>query len=138
MSRGTLACAFCDGALGNERIGETDRFLALADGFPASPGHTLIVPRRHVESLADLAADEIGEAFGLVGEARALIDAAYEPDGYNIGINDGRAAGRTVDHLHIHLIPRYVGDVDDPRGGVRLILPGLSPDLWSRREADRG
>ncbi len=124
-------CVFCNGALANERIAESPRFLALADGYPVSPGHARIVPREHVVSLADLTADALGEAFGLLAKARTLIDAAYRPDAYNVGINDGRAAGRTVDHLHIHLIPRYEGDVPDPRGGVRLILPGPSPDLWS-------
>lgn len=124
-------CVFCDSALGNERLAQSPRWLALADGYPASPGHALIVPRRHVVSLFDLASDEVAEAYALLAEVRALVDAAYAPDGYNVGVNDGPAAGRTVHHLHIHLIPRYQGDVPDPRGGVRLILPGPSPDLWS-------
>lgn len=126
-------CVFCDGALGNERLTQSPGFLALVDAHPVSPGHALVVPRRHAVSLFELAGDEVAEAFGLLAEARALIDAAYSPTAYNVGINDGTAAGRTVHHLHIHLIPRYAGDVPDPRGGVRLILPGPSPDLWSDR-----
>ncbi len=124
-------CVFCDGAPANERIAQSRRFLALFDGYPRSPGHTLIVPRRHAVSLGELTTDEIGEAFALLAEARNRIDARYDPAAYNVGINDGRAAGRTVDHLHIHLIPRYDGDVVDPRGGVRNILPGPSPDEWT-------
>lgn len=126
-------CVFCAGAPGNERLTQSPRFLALVDGHPVSPGHALIVPRRHVVSLFDLAPDEMVEAYALLAEARVLVDAAYAPSAYNVGVNDGPAAGRTVHHLHIHLIPRYWGDVPDPRGGVRLILPGPSPDEWSDR-----
>lgn len=128
-------CVFCKGAPNNERLTQSSRFLALLDGHPVSRGHTLIVPRWHVVSLFELGSDGMAEAYSLLRQARALVDAAHRPDGYNIGINDGAAAGRTVHHLHIHLIPRYLGDVPDPRGGVRNILPGPSPDLWSARPA---
>lgn len=125
-------CVFCNGAPSNERLAESERFLAIADGYPVSPGHALIVSREHVESLRDLEPDEMAEAFVLLVEVCKLIDAERDPDGYDFGVNDGRAAGRTVDHLHIHVIPRYWGDVPDPRGGVRNIIPsGPSPDLWS-------
>ena len=102
------------------------RPLAIArhDMFPVSKGHTLIIPRRHVVSFFDTTADERSEMLGLLDEIRALLDREHRPDGYNIGINDGAAAGQTVMHLHVHLIPRYAGDAADPRGGVRWIVPG--------------
>lgn len=123
-------CIFC-GDPTADRITDTSRFYAKWDGFPLSRGHALVIPKRHVVSLFELTTDEVAEAYGLLAHVRALVGRAHQPDGYNVGVNDGRAAGRTVDHLHVHLIPRYSGDVSDPRGGVRNILPGPSPDLWS-------
>jgi diadenosine tetraphosphate (Ap4A) HIT family hydrolase len=125
-------CVFC--RVANEVLAVSPRFRALLDSYPLSPGHALIVPKRHVVSLFDLMPDEVAEAYGLLAEAANILTYRYEVDGFNVGVNDGRAAGRTVDHLHIHLIPRYVGDVADPRGGVRNILPGPSPDLWAGKE----
>jgi diadenosine tetraphosphate (Ap4A) HIT family hydrolase len=95
----------------------------MADSFPVSPGHTLIVPARHIQTLFD-ATDEEQRAllFGL-RQARELVEATRKPDGYNIGINQGDAGGQTVAHLHLHLIPRYRGDRADPRGGIRWVLP---------------
>ncbi len=106
--------------------------LVIRDGYPISPGHTLIIPRRHVSSFFDLHAGERTDLLSLLDEARQALDAELRPDGYNIGINDGPAAGQTVDHLHIHLIPRYTGDQADPRGGVRWIVPEKA-DYWSKR-----
>lgn len=128
---GPPACIFCDGAAGNERLAGSPRFLAVLDGYPLTPGHTLVIPRAHVVSLFELTPAEVGEAYNLLSEARTLIQARHAPDGFNVGVNDGAAAGRTVHHLHIHLIPRYAGDVPDPRGGIRLMMPGPSPDLWA-------
>lgn len=104
-------------------IHETERTLALWDGFPLSPGHALIVPRRHVPSWADASPDERRELTDTIAVVQALIDARHGPAGYNVGFNDGPAAGQTVPHLHIHVIPRYPGDVPDPRGGLRWVLP---------------
>jgi diadenosine tetraphosphate (Ap4A) HIT family hydrolase len=104
--------------------------VALRDGYPVSPGHTLIVPRRHVASLVDLSAEEWAAIGTLLRVARAALDATLAPQGYNVGVNDGPAAGQTVMHLHVHLIPRYHGDVTDPRGGVRWVLPAKA-DYWS-------
>lgn len=115
-------CPFC--ILPATRIvGETGLAVAVRDGFPVSPGHTLIVPRRHVFTFFDTNAAERKDMLLLLDEAKAKIDAEFRPDGYNIGINDGPAAGQTIAHLHIHLIPRYTGDAPDPRGGVRWVLP---------------
>jgi diadenosine tetraphosphate (Ap4A) HIT family hydrolase len=116
------ACPFCH--LTKERILlENEHSIAVYDGFPVSIGHTLIIPRRHCQSCFDLSQDELYASIELLTAAKKLIDSAYSPLGYNIGINDDPAAGQTVPHCHIHLIPRYAGDRDDPRGGVRWILP---------------
>ena len=115
-------CPFC--TIATARIvGETGLAAAITDGFPVSPGHTLIIPRRHVRSFFETTAAERDDMLRLLDEAKARLDAELHPDAYNIGINDGPAAGQTVGHLHIHLIPRYNGDGRDPRGGVRWVLP---------------
>jgi diadenosine tetraphosphate (Ap4A) HIT family hydrolase len=106
--------------------------LIIRDGYPISPGHTLIIPRRHVDSFFNLTADEKLDLLGLIEIAKAGTDEEFKPDSYNLGINDGPAAGQTVPHLHIHLIPRYLGDVPDARGGVRWIIPDKA-DYWSKR-----
>ncbi len=97
--------------------------LALLDGYPISPGHTLIVPKRHIASLFEATLEEQQALLMTLNEARSLLQQEYQPDGFNIGINDGEAAGQTVGHLHIHLIPRYRGDCADPRGGIRWLFP---------------
>ena len=105
-------------------IRRTEQVLVLADGFPVSPGHALVVPRRHVAGLFDLDADEQAAVWSMVAEVRAELAQGLTPDGFNIGLNDGRAAGQTVMHAHVHVIPRSHGDVADPRGGVRWVVPG--------------
>ncbi|MBL8251773.1 MAG: YqgE/AlgH family protein, partial [Candidatus Competibacter sp.] len=115
-------CPFCSPP--PERIvGRTARALAIRDAYPVSAGHTLLVPRRHVGSLFDLTMVEWVELGQLLVELRATLAAERRPDGFNIGVNEGAAAGQTVPHLHLHLIPRYLGDQPDPRGGVRWIFP---------------
>jgi len=100
-----------------------DLAIAVRDAFPVSSGHTLVIPRRHVISFFDATHDERESMLSLVTCAREQIDSEFSPSGYNIGINDGLSAGQTILHLHIHLIPRFSGDVEDPRGGVRWVLP---------------
>ena len=115
-------CPFC--TFPAERyVAEYDLVFVIRDGFPVSPGHTLIIPRRHVPSLFGTTEAERVALFSALDAAKATLDAELNPDGYNIGINDGAAAGQTVGHLHVHLIPRYSGDRDDPRGGIRWIFP---------------
>lgn len=127
----TRPCPFC--TLPPERVVDSNRTgVVIADGFPVSPGHTLVIPNRHVGSFFDLAAEERADLLELLDRAKATLDKTCDPDGYNIGINDGAAAGQTVPHLHIHLIPRYTNDQDDPRGGVRWIFPDKA-DYWTRR-----
>ena len=94
----------------------------LWDTHPVNPGHVLIVPRRHVASLFDSTATERETLLRLADDARRILAEKHAPDGFNLGINDGLAAGQSVPHLHLHLIPRYRGDVPDPRGGVRWII----------------
>lgn len=115
-------CPFC--LLPPDRLlASNQHALAILDGFPVSPGHTLIIPKRHIASLFEATIEEREALFDLVSEVRNLLLKERNPDGFNIGINDGTAAGQTVMHLHIHLIPRYAGDAADPRGGVRWIFP---------------
>ena len=115
-------CPFC--ALPRDRIlFESELALCFRDGFPVSPGHTLIIPRRHVASFFEITDTERTDLMSLLAAARAELESQFHPAGYNVGINDGAAAGQTVAHLHIHLIPRYAGDRDDPRGGVRWVIP---------------
>jgi diadenosine tetraphosphate (Ap4A) HIT family hydrolase len=123
------SCPFC--SLPDLRIRDcTCSSLLIEDAYPVSPGHALLIPRRHVPSLFDLTNAERTDLLDLLSRARAKIQADLNPDGFNIGINDGPAAGQTVMHLHIHLIPRYAGDRPDPRGGVRWVFPEKA-DYWS-------
>jgi diadenosine tetraphosphate (Ap4A) HIT family hydrolase len=124
-------CSFC--SLPEERILRAGALcLVFADGYPVSPGHSLVIPRRHVGSFFETTQAEREEIFGLLDWRRGQLMESDRPAAFNIGINDGKAAGQTVVHLHIHLIPRYAGDKPDPRGGVRWIFPDKA-DYWSRR-----
>ena len=118
----TTSCPFC--TLPPERIIDSNEFgLIIRDGFPVSAGHTLIIPKRHVGSWFEIDTNERIGLLALLDMAKIVLQDELNPDGFNIGINDGPAAGQTVPHLHMHLIPRYKGDLDDPRGGVRWIIP---------------
>jgi superfamily II DNA or RNA helicase/diadenosine tetraphosphate (Ap4A) HIT family hydrolase/HKD family nuclease len=99
--------------------------FAFADRFPVSPGHSLVVPRRVITTWWEATDDERADILALVDEIKRQLDARFHPDGYNVGFNAGAAAGQTVAHLHVHVIPRYRGDVPDPRGGVRGVIPGM-------------
>lgn len=117
-----MDCPFC--FLNSNRIYlSNDHAVAIRDGFPISKGHTLIIPKRHIASLFEATEEEQIAFLELLTKARQQLQDELKPDGFNIGINDGAAAGQTVMHLHIHLIPRYAGDQQDPRGGVRWIFP---------------
>jgi len=115
-------CPFCE--LDPEKVWcQSEHGRAIWDGFPISKGHTLIIPRFHVSSLFDLEPEFQASLWALVAEVRTRLTDELQPDGFNIGLNDGEAAGQTVMHAHIHVIPRWNGDVPDPRGGVRWIIP---------------
>ena len=106
-------------------IASNDQAFAVFDGFPVSVGHSLVITRRVVPTWFDATADEQSALMDLVNVVKQKLDETLrpKPDGYNVGFNAGDAAGQTVPHLHIHVIPRYTGDVDDPRGGVRHVIP---------------
>lgn len=124
-------CPFC--SLPEGRIvEENEHALVILDGFPVTPGHSLVIPKRHVASYFEIAEAEREALLALLDRAKARIELQHQPAGFNIGINDGAAAGQTVSHLHIHLIPRYLGDQADPRGGVRWVIPEKA-DYWTKR-----
>lgn len=112
-------CPFCRLSRRVEIICETATCVAFYDGYPVSPGHALIIPKRHVASYFDLTNHEREAMNVMLQYVKQKIDDRYHPDGYNIGININEAAGQSVFHVHMHLIPRYKGDVENPRGGVR-------------------
>jgi len=124
-------CPFCS-VPGERTIDADELAVVIRDGFPVSRGHSLVIPRRHVASWFDVTPEEQRSLLQLLARARRQIDDEFAPDGYNIGINDGPAAGQTVRHLHIHLIPRYAGDTEDPRGGVRWVFPHKAA-YWKER-----
>ena len=114
-------CLFCKDARGVSRGNELA--YSARDSYAVSPGHTVVIPRRHVASFFDLTPEEIQACMALITEERSLLDAEFKPDGYNIGVNIGPAAGQSIFHVHIHIIPRYQGDVENPQGGVRHVIP---------------
>jgi len=125
-----MTCPFC--TLQRERlVFESELAFVIRDGHPVSPGHMLVIPRRHVASFFDTTAAEQASLLKLLNLARIEVEQQFRPGGFNVGINDGAAAGQTVEHVHIHLIPRYGGDRDDPRGGVRWVLPEKAA-YWQR------
>jgi diadenosine tetraphosphate (Ap4A) HIT family hydrolase len=115
-------CPFCH--MEKSRIHqESECAIAFFDAFPVTEGHTLVIPKQHVGSVFDLPEEEQAALWRLVALVRAKLMAELTPDGFNVGVNDGAAAGQTVMHAHVHVIPRREGDVADPRGGVRWIVP---------------
>ena len=128
-----MFCPFCEGNNHDKAqriIKENDLAFVIRDGFPVSEGHTLIIPKRHVASFFEITNEERQSLLDLLDQTQKDLDDKLKPAAYNIGINDGIAAGQTVPHLHIHLIPRYEGDLQDPRGGIRWIIPEKA-DYWS-------
>lgn len=130
-TRASPACPFCQPSP-ERTFHEGSLVLGLWDGFPVSPGHALVVPRRHIPTWFDATVEEQQELAAAVETARDAILARHRPDGFNVGMNLGAAAGQTVGHLHVHVIPRYAGDVEDPRGGVRWVVPERA-DYWTKR-----
>lgn len=116
-------CPFCKHLASEPPPAGNALAVAFPDGFPVSPGHTLIVPRRHVASYLETTKAEKQALWELADEVCAQLMEADLPDGFNIGLNAGIAAGQTVMHVHLHVIPRYAGDMPDPRGGVRHVIP---------------
>lgn len=116
-------CIFCD-LEGMEKLPFYNRYwTTVFDGYPVSKGHTLIIPNRHVETYFDLNREEIISLIDMIDYVKEYLDESFHPQGYNIGVNCGKASGQTIPHCHIHIIPRYEGDVEDPRGGIRGVIP---------------
>lgn len=126
-------CIFCDYPA-TELIYADELVVALWDALPVSSGHALIVPRRHVVDWFAATPDEQIAITRAVDRVKAVIERSHQPDGYNLGVNIGVAAGQTVFHLHLHVIPRYTGDSRDPRGGVRHVIPALANPITRRSE----
>ena len=114
-----MDCELCTPA---NLVVENPLAYARLDSHSLAPGHVIVVPRRHVADFFDLTADEQAAVLALLNEVHRIVQAKHQPDGYNIGVNVGRAAGQNRMHVHLHLIPRHAGDVADPRGGVRRVL----------------
>lgn len=128
----SLTCPFCNPSSDLELIAESATSYAIMDKFPVSNGHALIIPKRHVSNYFDLSFKEQSAIIFLLNKAKQTISKIYKPDGINVGININKVAGQTVSHVHIHLIPRYEGDVYNPIGGVRNVVP-LKGDYISNK-----
>lgn len=127
--RRVLDCSFCTitNKLQDSVLVQNDEFVAIYDKYPVNPGHTLLIPKRHVASIFELTPEEWLSLHRLLAAAKAELDVRYQPSGFNIGINWGATAGQTIPHLHVHLIPRFAGDVPNARGGIRNFKPPLVP-----------
>lgn len=119
-----MECIFCSYPKENY-IAENELAFAVFDKFPVNEGHILVIPKRHFENYFDATEEEIIAIFELTKECRNILEEKYNPDGYNIGVNVNYAGGQTIMHLHQHIIPRYQGDVENPRGGLRKLKPNL-------------
>ncbi len=115
-------CLFCE-LQNSEVLLENDLAYARYDGFPVSKGHLEVMPKRHIKDWWSATKEERDAILELIDKAKEIVDAKYHPDAYNIGMNLGEEAGQSIFHLHVHLIPRYKGDVENPRGGVRGVIP---------------
>jgi len=120
MSNPNDPCRFCSprGVTGRNALAYSTR-----DSYPVSPGHSLIIPFRHCASFFDLTPEEVTACMELLTRERMALDEEFNPDGYNVGVNVNAAAGQSIFHVHIHLIPRYAGDSSHPQGGVRQVIP---------------
>ena len=131
-----MSCPFC--SVDESRIAfSNDLVIAIWDGFPVSPGHLLIIPRRHTPAWPNLSSVEKAATWSAIDQGQAVISERFHPDGFNVGFNESAAAGQTVFHFHLHIIPRYEGDVADPRGGVRHVIPDKANYLAAGREFSR-
>lgn len=116
-------CPFCRQMDTVSFIAADETGIAFYDKYPVAKGHALIIPRRHVADYFDLTQTEQDSLWQLVNEVKVILEQKFHPDGYNIGVNIGEAAGQSVFHVHLHIIPRYKGDVVNPKGGIRGVIP---------------
>ena len=120
-------CVFCEAISQHLYFVQNSSAVAFPDAYPLSPGHALIVPRRHETDFFALTDEEQTAVWDLMRQVRDSGEREYSPAGYNVGLNAGPAAGQTIDHTHVHFIPRYKGDVEDARGGIRWVIPARAP-----------
>lgn len=120
-----MDCIFCNYSNSDEVVIQNDMAYAMYDHFPVNKGHMLVIPKRHFASYFDASNEELLAIQDLIHRAKDKIDVELKPDGYNIGINIGEAAGQTIFHLHVHLIPRFFGDAENPRGGIRHLKKAI-------------
>ena len=116
-------CFFCKCLEKKDFILENEYAFARFDEFPVNNGHLEVVTKRHIKAWWETTKEEKLAIFELLDQAKKIVDEKYHPNAYNIGMNLGEEAGQSIMHLHIHLIPRYKGDVENPRGGVRGVIP---------------
>ncbi len=120
MSDPNDPCRFCTPRAVTRR---NELAYCTRDSYPASPGHSLAIPFRHCASLFDLTTEEMSACMELLAQERSVVEDEFNPDGYNVGVNVNTAAGQSIFHVHIHMIPRYTGDSSHPQGGVRQVIP---------------
>lgn len=113
-------CPFCREP---RTVIENELAFVRYDSYPVNPGHCLVIPHRHIAEYFDATAEEKAAIWSLVDAMKARLDAEFQPDGYNVGVNIGPVAGQSVPHIHVHVIPRYRGDMENPKGGVRGVIP---------------
>ena len=116
-------CPFCQRIRSGEVFSQSGASVAVLDRYPVNEGHALLIPRRHVADFFELNQTEQNDLLCLLNDVRRMLVDLHHPAGFNVGINVGAASGQTIQHAHVHLIPRYEGDVADPRGGVRAVIP---------------
>lgn len=124
MNPGRSDCPFCSAPAEREILAKNEYCFAIYDAFPVNKGHVLIIPYRHTADYFELKPEETQAAWSLLSEVQQIIKDIFTPDGFNIGVNVGAAAGQTIGHVHLHLIPRYKGDMENPRGGIRHCVAG--------------
>ena len=125
VTRNMVDCEFCEINMHKDEVLISDKYFYIKwDKYPVNPGHALIISKRHISSLSELKSKEASSLFRMLKKAKKIIKEKYHPGGFNFGVNEGRIAGQTIAHLHVHIIPRHKGDVKDPWGGIRNIIPG--------------
>lgn len=119
-------CLFCNYD-SSKRIVENELAFAIYDHFPVNEGHVLVIPKRHFANFFEATKEEVVAIYDLIHKVKRVVDGKYSPTGYNVGINIGEDGGQTIMHLHVHIIPRYKGDVENPKGGIRKLKKELVP-----------
>ena len=120
-------CVFCQKVEDKDYLIENETAFSFLDSYPLTEGHTLIIPKRHISEIFNLDSKEYTDIWEIINATNKSLTDTLSPDGFNIGVNVGKEAGQTIDHAHLHLIPRYKGDIADPRGGIRWVIPDKAP-----------